>query len=137
MKRAQPQTTPKPFCQRSIKGVNCTRRRWGRPAEAVEHFDGGWYCRAHIGAAKAVAQSAGTAASGIAASGAAAGPRSRVRQMQRASRGQACCGAAPSSPSPRAPATVGGMFVRVSSGDEGKRMPVIKRPTRQPPEAAA
>jgi hypothetical protein len=55
MNRQQPQTTSKPLCERSIGGVNCTKGPGGSPAEAVEQFDGRWYCRGHIGAAKAVA----------------------------------------------------------------------------------
>jgi hypothetical protein len=55
MNRAQPHTTAGPLCERSIRGVTCTKGSGSGPAQAVEHFEGRWYCGGHIGAAKAVA----------------------------------------------------------------------------------
>jgi hypothetical protein len=35
--------------------VICTQGLRGEPAQAVEQVDGRWYCRGHLGAAKAIA----------------------------------------------------------------------------------
>jgi hypothetical protein len=50
MDRAQPQ-----LCERSVKGVGCTKGRGGGPAEGSAQVDGRWFCQGHVGAAKAVA----------------------------------------------------------------------------------
>lgn len=55
MNRAQPQTPAEPLCERSISGVSCTKGPGGGAAVGVERVDGRWYCRGHVGAAKAVA----------------------------------------------------------------------------------
>lgn len=55
MNGAQPQGTAGPSCERMVKGVSCSKGLGGGPAQAVEQVDGRWYCRAHVGAAKAVA----------------------------------------------------------------------------------
>jgi len=54
MNGAQPQVIAAPPCERNVKGVNCSKGLGGGPAEAVEQVDGRWYCRGHVGAAKAV-----------------------------------------------------------------------------------
>lgn len=55
MNRTQPHTTAEPRCERSTNGVSCTEGAGGGAADAVEQVDGRWYCRGHLGAAKAVA----------------------------------------------------------------------------------
>ena len=43
------------LCERNVGGATCTKGREGGPAEAVAQVDGRWYCKAHLGAARAVA----------------------------------------------------------------------------------
>jgi hypothetical protein len=49
------QTAPGRLCERSVDGVACGKGAGGGPADAVGQVEGRWYCRGHIGAAKAVA----------------------------------------------------------------------------------
>ncbi len=50
-----PKTASGPLCERRVAGVACAKGPEGRPDQAVGQVGGSWYCRAHIGAAKAVA----------------------------------------------------------------------------------
>jgi len=54
MDRTGDQTTPPPLCERNVKGVPCAKSPDGGPAQAVDQVNGRWYCKTHIGAAKAV-----------------------------------------------------------------------------------
>ncbi len=54
MDRTGDQTTPPPLCERNVKGVTCAKSPDGGPAQAVDQVNGRWYCKMHIGAAKAV-----------------------------------------------------------------------------------
>ena len=54
MDRTGDQASPPPLCERSVNGVTCAKSHDGGPAQAVDQVNGRWYCKTHIGAAKAV-----------------------------------------------------------------------------------